>query len=75
MPGEQVVVRLEVNAALDRGGIWRSALERHHGLDVKTHQLPVQVLQAPVIWTHTRTRGPRAFVTGMRGKMSGAAMG
>lgn len=52
MPGEQEVVRFEVDTALNCGRIGGPALERHHGFNIETHQLPVQVLQAPVIYAH-----------------------
>lgn len=41
MPGKQEVVRFEMNTALHCGRIRGSALERHHGFNVETHQLPV----------------------------------
>lgn len=49
MPSEQVVVRFEVGTAFHCGRVGGSALKRHHGIDIETHQLPVQVLQTPVI--------------------------
>lgn len=49
VPGEQEVVRFEVGAAFHCGRVGGSALERHHGIDVETHQLPIQVFQTPVI--------------------------
>lgn len=49
VPGEQEVVRFEVDTALHCGRIRGPALERHHGFNIETHQLPVQVLQTPVI--------------------------
>lgn len=78
MPGEQEVVRFEVNAALHGGRIRGSALERHHGFNIETHQFPVQILQTPVICTqtHTHTHSDReSFMIGMQGEMSGAAVG
>lgn len=57
MPGKQEVVRFEVGTALHCGRVGGSALKGHHGIDVETHQLPVQVLQTPVIYhTHTHTQ-------------------
>lgn len=53
VPGEQVVVRLEVNTVLHCGRVRGSALERHHCFNVEAHQLPVKVLQTPVVCTHT----------------------
>lgn len=49
VPGKQEVVRFEVDAALHCCRIWDPALEGHHGFNIEPHQLPVQVLQAPVI--------------------------
>ena len=69
-------MRFEVGTALHCGRIGGSALERHHGFNIKTHQLPVQVLQTPVICTHTYTqRDLESFMTGMQGEMSGAVVG
>lgn len=49
MPGKQEVVRFKVDTAFHRGRIGGSALKRHHGINIETHQFPVQVLQTPVI--------------------------
>lgn len=53
VPGEEEVVGFEVNTVLHCGRIRSSALERHNGFNVDAHQLPVQILQTPVIWKHT----------------------
>lgn len=53
VPGKQEVVRLEVDAALHCCRIGDPALEGRHGFNIEAHQLPVQVLQAPVVWIHT----------------------
>ena len=49
VPGEQEVVRFELDTALHCCRIGDPALEGHHGFNIEAHQLPVQVLQAPVI--------------------------
>lgn len=74
MPGEQEVVRFEMNTSLHCGRVRCSALQRHHGFNIEAHQLPVQVLQTPVIWTHRHTHTYTVKI-GMQGEMSGAAEG
>lgn len=76
MPGKQEVVRFEVDTSLHCGRIGGPALERYHGFNIEPHQLPVQVLQTPVIWTQAHTYSNwESFMIGMQGKMSGAAVG
>lgn len=76
VPGKQKVVRFEMSTVLHCGGIRDSALERHHGFNVETHQLSVQVLQTPVIWKHTHTQTPesKSFMPGVEDELSGALM-
>lgn len=49
-------MRFKVNTGLHGAWIRSSSLERDHGFHIETHHLPVQVLQTPVIWTHTYTQ-------------------
>lgn len=49
-------MRFEVDAALHCCRVGDPALEGHHGFNIEAHQLPVQILQAPVVWIHTHTR-------------------
>lgn len=50
VPGQQEVVWLEAGASLHSAGLRSSTLQAHHGLHIEPHQLPVQILQTPVIW-------------------------
>ena len=49
MPGEEVVIWLQLRAALDSGRVWPMFRELLHGLHVALYHLTVQVVQAPVV--------------------------